>query len=339
MEPNYLYCYDPVSNQVHRNTCKAIKNGNERIIKYPNLSTALRKKYIPCKCCQSDYRKALRERNIDIISRTKYNFIYSSDDEFFHKRNCQLVVLLSADLQGTHTFNAAVKTGREPCPICKPLPQDIVIYDSWIKDNDKQEDDKQLSDRVSFCVEKAVNRHSVAQRERRIKLMSATTQEEIDDIYTLTQPRYSFWTAKGYKSFHLKSCALLSNLTHLIGFQSYNEACREGYKPCRKCKPTSKHDLKMSIPIYSKVRKGETLIDLEKLCHKESYYYLHYNNIFIIQTSNGKWRIHIDTMPIKVEHINTKKYPHEIEFHRQPRIFLSLSDVFFYIKRHDNCLK
>lgn len=164
MEPNYLYCYDPVSNQVHRNTCKAIKNGNERIIKYPNLSTAL-------------------------------------------------------------------------------------------------------------------------------------------------------------------------------GFQSYNEACREGYKPCRKCKPTSKHDLKMSIPIYSKVRKGETLIDLEKLCHKESYYYLHYNNIFIIQTSNGKWRIHIDTMPIKVEHINTKKYPHEIEFHRQPRIFLSLSDVFFYIKRHDNCLK
>ena len=338
MPIQYLYCYDPINNIIHSINCHKLKLLGTKVIKYPNLSTALRKKYIPCECCRTEYEQALKERNIDIISRSKYNFIYSCSDNYFHKRNCR-IVLTSTDLLGTHTFESALKTGRKPCVICNPTPQDIVIYDSWTKPYENQDFTDNTIDVKTPHEEKAVNRHREAKNERKKKLLSAVSKEEINDIYTLTQPRYSFWAAKGYQNFHLRSCASIKSLTHLIGFKSFNEARKAGYKPCRQCKPTSKHDIKISIPIYSEFKIDESLIDLEKLCHKEGYYHLHYNDIFIIVTPVGKWKVHIKTMPIKLEHINIKKNPSGTDYHVQPRVFLSLSDVFLYIKRHDESLE
>ena len=49
--------------------------------------------------------------------------------------------------------------------------------------------------------------------------------------------------------------------------------------------------------------------------------------------------IHIFTHPIIVDHINYVKEPKNSEkYHRQHRLFLSFSDTFEYIKRHDMTL-
>ena len=114
MPIQYLYCYDPINNIIHSINCHKVKLLGKRVIKYPNLSTALRKKYIPCECCRAEYEQALKERNIDIISRSKYNFIYSISGKSFHKRNCH-IALTSTDILGTHTYESALKTGRTPC--------------------------------------------------------------------------------------------------------------------------------------------------------------------------------------------------------------------------------
>ena len=138
MSIKYLYCYDSINSIIHNINCHKAKMLGARAVKYPNLSTALRKKYIPCECCTAEYEQALIERNIDIISRSKYNFIYSIADKSFHKRNCN-IALTSTDILGTHTYESALKTGRTPCAICKPTPKDIVIYDSWISPHDNQD--------------------------------------------------------------------------------------------------------------------------------------------------------------------------------------------------------
>ena len=43
--------------------------------------------------------------------------------------------------------------------------------------------------------------------------------------------------------------------------------------------------------------------------------------------------------PYRLDHINLTKTPdNRTVFHRQPRLFLSLRDAFYYIKRHDDGL-
>ena len=50
----------------------------------------------------------------------------------------------------------------------------------------------------------------------------------------------------------------------------------------------------------------------------------------------GEWKFSTNERPIKVLHRHRSK-PSEA-FHRQHRIFLSLHDVFYYIKRHDETI-
>ena len=164
-------------------------------------------------------------------------------------------------------------------------------------------------------------------------------QEVKDDLYTLTQPRFAFWAATGYNTFHLRHCKKMVGLTHLKGFSLYADATSAGYRPCKCCKPTSKHDINVSLPIYSKKRYGDGVQALIDACESHAYEYKQDGSRFTFETPVGIWRLDTTRTPYRIQHINTAMNPNNrITFHNQPRLFYSLKDVFDYVKRHDDHL-
>ena len=117
--PEFKYIYDKSTNTIHVNSCENIPDGEH--IGYPNFTTALKKDYKPCKCCKSEYLAALKERNRDIISRVRYNYLYSVNSNVFHKPTCK-TILAAKDIKGSELYETAVNTGRTPCRLCNPVP-------------------------------------------------------------------------------------------------------------------------------------------------------------------------------------------------------------------------
>lgn len=160
-----------------------------------------------------------------------------------------------------------------------------------------------------------------------------------EDFYTLTQPRFAFFRAAWFQTFHKRSCQKLHGLNHITGFSCYKDAVRGGYTPCKFCKPTAKLDIDCAIPITNQKRTGESSHDLEVLCHDQGYPYEQDGQFFCFSTPAGKWKIDLSSTPYIVYHINLTRTPgNDWNYHRQPRLFLSLLDAFDYILRHDKKL-
>jgi len=109
---------------------------------------------------------------------------------------------------------AVLKTGRTACKVCNP-PSTV--------EKPTRKKQRKVSARtvkstpppdvftpLTFIANKdelrTVNRQKAAARERAKKLREGLSQDELNSIYALTQPRYAFWAAKGHKHFHLRSC-------------------------------------------------------------------------------------------------------------------------------------
>jgi len=329
---NLPFQYDPVTNKLHRRDCQSITG--VKTIGFATLLTPIKRGYSSCVCCREEYRNALFERNQSIIEKSQYTYIYTPESNKFHKYNCHLMHHAKS-IMGTQTYDAVAKTGKVSCKICNPSPLDVRNSVS------AKAKETRLVNKIEKSLSreqlKAVKRQKAAVKERELALQRTDISDvEKDDIYTLTQPRFAFWASKGYQNFHLHSCSKLQSINHLIGFSTYSEAIHAGYSPCKKCKPTAKHDIHISIPITSKIRFDEKLSDLEKLCADANYEYKAQSKYLYITTPAGKWRINISSTPITVDHINLIITPHESKYHEQPRLFLSFIDVFNYIKRHDD---
>ncbi len=346
----FNYYYDPESGVIHSNRCKELLRLDSDLVGYSKLLTAIKKRYKPCNCCKADYKKALIEKNSDTIRRTVHKYLFSPDSDIYHRKNCRMI-LNSHTIMGTHTLEGILKTGRKPCKICNPpskLTQSLENLNYSVDEQDYSQEvfahaeTKDILKPLPFIATKeemrAINRQKVAARERSDKLREGLSQDEINTIYALTQPRYAFWAAKGHKHFHLRSCPTMKNLSHLCGFETYQDAIRARFVPCRQCKPSSKHDLKLSIPIYNQLRENESIRDLEALCKSEGYESFFEGVLLHIITPTGKWKVHGDSIPIKLEHINLIHDPDETKYHNQHRLFLSFTDVFQYIKQHDGSL-
>ena len=130
----------------------------------------------------------------------------------------------------------------------------------------------------------------------------------------------------------------MEGLSNFIGFDTFLHASRAGFTPCKQCKPTKKQDIIASIPIGNKVRTEETVQDLQTLCDRYSYEHHLHDGIFEVITPVGKWKIHTDTRPVTMEHINLAKTPGGKTYHAQHRIFLSMLDALTYIHKHDSAI-
>ena len=156
-------------------------------------------------------------------------------------------------------------------------------------------------------------------------------------MLTLTSTSYAFWSAPGYSRFHLRTCPKLKGMQEVIGFTKYAEAIASGFQPCPICKPTKKQDVRVSIPIHNRVRENETLEGILDLCKTLNLNYYYNAPLLEIETTVSKWRIHTRAHPIIVDHMPLKDRNNaEPTYHRQHRIFLSLTDTLQYIKKHDN---
>lgn len=326
------YRFDPASDTVHRKDCPLI--GGEAFA-FGKLKKLLTGDVRPCACCKEEYKTARREKNADTISRSGYTYIYTSTSTVFHKRSCG-TMLSAKSILGAAKYATALKTGRTPCKLCNPTPHDEIAV---VSSQPKKELEKKTEHKIDAECERALRRQKIAAKERRERLKGGLTNQERADILTLTQPSFAFWSARGYGSFHLRSCPKLNGLSDLRGFGTYREAVRMGLTPCRKCKPTAKHDLRLSVPITNKTRKGEKVDDLKELCSEAGYAQHMEDGYFCIETPVGKWRIRVNVTPVRAEHINLVKTPGRERYHEQPRLFLSLTDAFAYIRKHDENLK
>ena len=330
------YQYDAATNMIHLKDCPALPKCAADTIGFETWKAPLKKGFRPCDCCKEDYRAAFRKRNMDILDRTQYTYVYTKNSTVFHKYSCG-IMLSAKSILGAKKHETVVGTGRKPCKLCNPSPEDV--YRPLPLQEKISRLQKKTKKLVSKEDAKAILRHRVAVEERDRSLKDVTlTEQERNDVFTLTQPRFAFWRGKGYRTFHLRACPKLRELANLRGFATYKEAVSAGYAPCRKCKPTAKHDVKLSIPITNQVRTDEKIEDLEGLCRKAGYPYHRESAYLYLETPVGKWRIHVSESPVKLDHINLVKTPGTNEYHEQPRIFLSFLDTFHYIKRHDENL-
>lgn len=324
------------SNTIHKRDCEHLPD--KGLLKgYNDLKKPIGKGYRPCQCLKEEFKAARRERNQDIIDRTEYSYLYSPESKVFHRRGCG-TMLSAVNVMGSVYYHGCASTGRRPCKLCNPSPLDATW--EYMRSHPEKKAEAPKVKQLPQAEQRAINRYKQAITERRALECNANiSQEKKADLYTLTTSSYAFFAAKGYRSFHLRNCKKLSGLPNLEGFAMFDDASKAGYRPCKCCKPSSKHDIRVSLPIYTMHREDETEDQLKSLCEKHSFLYWEENGLHCIETSVGIWRLNVKSKPYHLEHINLIKTPgNRTSFHKQPRLFLSLLDAFYYIKRHDEGL-
>lgn len=343
----FPFWVDLETNIIHNESCPIIAQ-SQHARGYGTLKNALKHHLKHCACCRTEYRKAVVERNLDIINRSQYNYVYMSNSNVFHMYNCRMIHSASrGTLLGTINYDACLATGRVPCRVCNPTPY-AEKRPLQVQENNNRPVKTFTPARFYDGANRAMNkdekraytRYSSALKERSSLPSSVHLDpSERKDFLTLTQSNYAFWAGRGYSTFHRRNCPKLNGLTDILGFALYEDAVRRGLSPCKHCKPKQKEGIHISIPISSHVRRGETPEMLDSLCDIAGYKHEYADPYYYITTPIGKWRLEVHARPVKLDHINLVRAPIEWEhYHQQPRIFLSLSDTFSYIDQHDRTL-
>lgn len=333
---NLTYVYVGKTNTVHKRGCSSITDEFEITKQFPKLDESVRRRYKPCDCCKKEYTAFLRAKNKDIVERAGFNYLYSPDSKIFHKHTCP-IVFNSRRINGTLTYGNPAIQSRTPCKFCNPTPNDELRRKPKQKEAVQPEkiNTKSISKKKVEAIER--QRAAVAQR-RRLLEGAKLSEQEVADVFTLTQTRFAFFVAKGYNTFHTGSCSKLHGLSQLKGFVRYSEAVGAGFAPCRKCKPTAKMDVEVYVPITSDFHDNERIEDLEEWCEKEGYAHHAENDRLHIETPVGKWIVETKKSPVGLQHINLVNPPYNTDYHIQPVLFLSNKDALDYIKRHDENL-
>lgn len=326
--PDMPYRMDVEHNMLHQRDCPHIPSG-ALLTEHETLNACITGGATACPhCLGEDLKKARIERNRRIINGSHYVFVYAPGSSVFHRADCPHI-LDAVEINGFGRFDKGKRLGLRPCKYCQPSINNEASK-ACLGSPHPLPPKKELQ---------AIVRFNKARMERQEAKLGSMSDQEREDFLTLTNPGYGFWAAAGYGTFHSRSCRKMKGLTKIRGFARYDEAVRAGFTPCKCCKPTRKQDIVYSIPLSNKTRADESPADLAALCEKVGYEYSRDEDDFEFLTPVGRWRIHLNSMPVTVDHLNltmTPDNPHL--FHRQHRVFLSLRDAFFYIKRHDDDL-
>ena len=273
------------------------------------------------------------------MKRAYFKYVYTPNSKVFHRTNCKLMHY-SLAVAGCQKYITAVNSGRRPCKICNPTVADEKKKKPENKKRSKPlQPGHDIANGSKSNTEKAIIRFKQAKKERdAVDFKTVKTTEERRDILTLTGTVYGFFVGKGYDNFHIKSCPRLKALSGITGFKTYGEAISAGFTPCKTCKPTKKFNVNLSIPMTSRERSDEKVLDLYTYCAAYGYPCSHYEKYFYVKTPVGKWKINLTSKPVRLRHINLVANGDKDEYHDQPRIFLSMTDAILYIRKHDNSL-
>lgn len=329
-----MYLVYSGSNVFHNEGCALLPYNGEPSY-YKNIDRLIKHGYRPCQCVRQEYSEALEKRNRSIILRMKYKYIFVPNSKVFHTTQCSSM-RTAVKISGSYYYRACLLGGRRPCRKCNPV--------------DEENSGNEIRDEVAMSADDAMRMRTeerAIKRHRQAVLARTALENNIylpvdkkEDLYKLSSSSYAFFASKGYKTFHLRNCKKTANLKSIEGFSTYESACNAGYKPCRYCKPSDKHNVELSLPIYTTERKDESISALIDFCQANDYVYSENGEYIYVETRVGIWRMKPNKSPYKLEHINLVKTPNNREiFHQQPRLFLSMTDALYYIKRHDEALK
>ena len=334
------YCYEPEVNTIHKTGCEKIFYRNF-LVGHKDLTTAFKKKYRVCTCVEKEYRTFAEEKRKARIYKLGFVYVASYESRSFHRFDCRFVKGIK-DPIGSVKYENMIEKGKVPCQICQPRHSDIflsnapdsparrIVLDQLEKNTYNYQNPSDISSAIKNYQQSKKRRENISDN---TKLSSA----EKRDKYTLTNPVYSVFAARGYQTFHLPSCQKLNSLSEIKGYESCHKALSAGLTPCKYCKPKPKNDVKFSIPLTSHPRPDETVNDIIRLCEKHSIEHSAGSNVIKMNTPVGKWKILTDTFPIRLEHINIPITPdNENDYHTQHRIFFSMTDAFYYIIKHDS---
>lgn len=328
----YQFQIDRSTGVMHKQGCELLP-GDASVIGVRDLASGVKHHATPCpSCCKQLWTEYMVERNRDVITRSQCNYFYIPTGRAFHRPDCRMVLYASVPPLGTVYFETCKKTGRTPCKLCRPEPKDEPTPEQLEKEKSIITTQQSLTN-----VEKqALRRFQQASQERAKLDLASMTQQQRSDSLTLTATRFAFWAVPGYSTFHTRSCAKLNGLSGIRGFARYGDATHAGFQPCRLCKPSSKQDAILSIPIYNQSRDGERIEDIIALCEAHGYTCSVSKKELIIETPAGRWIVNITKRPIFIEHQHTAgSVKGQSSLHWQPRMFLSLQDVVSYIAKHD----
>ncbi|MBQ8907048.1 MAG: hypothetical protein IJY71_00480 [Clostridia bacterium] len=337
-QASFTYQYDNENGLLHKRGCPLVPDGVE-LSYYSSLSYAIRKGYRACPCAQRDMRLAKRIRVIDEISRTQYTYIHTETGSVFHRHDCRLAHSAN-HIMGAIKYETVIAKGLRPCKVCRPSPNDQYRILPTKKKSQKEPASSITIWGVKREEQTALKRLQEAQRERYSGILNTNmTEQERRDLYTFTHPGYGFFAAKGYQNFHLRNCPRLRGVSDIKGFDTFLHAKRAGYTPCRYCRPTQKQSVTLSIPITSKIRREESVEDLTAFCEQCRYPYQYAEGKLWLETPVGKWIVHTEERPVTLAHVNLVRTPQGEDYHKQPRVFLSMLDALYYIHRHDTSLQ
>lgn len=265
----------------------------------------------------------------------KYQYIFTQKSDVFHRKECT-AMLSARRFVGSYYYQTCLLSGRRPCKRCNPVDSEQI--GRGLTNDLRTLPEETLRIRAE---ERAIKRHKQAMVDRTaLENNIYLPMDKKEDLYTLSTSRYAFFASKGYKTFHLRNCKKIPNLQNLEGFSTFESACKAGYKPCRCCKPSDRHNITLSLPIYTTERKDESVNELQSFCLLNDFMYTEDHEYIYVETRVGIWRMNVSKTPYNLEHINLIKTPNNRGVvHQQPRLFLSMMDVLYYIKRHDEVLK
>ena len=346
----HAYVYQPETGYFHQADCPKIKQ-NSKMEGFGSLNGCMKHHFKPCPACAlKDVNAWRRKRNKESIENSAYEYVFALDGNVFHRKSCA-IVLGAKHINGFQKYRTCIQHGMRPCKVCKPVPivkekkkKPIVCSVGPVRLVKEKKPKKILLPRSNWLLSeeaaKAIMRFAQAQKERKswTELKDMNRQEKADHM-TLTHPGYAFFAGRGYQTFHLRSCSALNQLTEIKGFPTFERAEAAGKVPCKRCKPTPKADLAISIPISNLVRENESEKTLIALCEAKGIVYRYIAPYFYMETRVGKWKINTLTRPVVVHHINLVHNPNGAQYHKQHRLFLSLKDTFDYIVRHDDSLE
>lgn len=265
----------------------------------------------------------------------KYQYIFTPNSDVFHRRECRTMLRIK-QFAGSYYYQTCILSGRRPCKLCNPVDSEEISLKATKDLALLPEEDHRIR-----AEERAIKRHKQAMVDRTaLENNRYLPSDRKEDLYTLSMSWYVFFASKGYKTFHLRNCKNISHLQNLEGFPTFESAYRSGYKPCRYCKPSDKYNALISLPIYTTERSDESLNDLQCFCKSNDFIYVKYHMYIYVETHSGIWRINVSRFPYNLEHFNiVKGHKNHVVFHQQHRLFLSMMDALYYIKRHDEVLK
>jgi methylphosphotriester-DNA--protein-cysteine methyltransferase len=303
------------------------------------VKSCLDKGYRPCpECCTETWLDKLRDYNRAKIAKRDSRYFFFSHSPIFHRGTCDCILTSTQGYHGRESYEECVRLGCIPCELCKPEAEETVEVKAEERVEEKAEENAEAAkaNKVDYSWMTPKEKRALERYEEAVRLQDSVDMRKLSkqqrrDMLVLNATDCAFWAAAGYRSFHLRHCRRMDKLSNFKGFYTYQQAVYAGYQPCRECRPSAKQDVSIYMTLDTRRIKGERLENVLALCSRLQLSYTYEEPFISMSTEQGEWKINVLRNPVIPEH----KPEGEQTFHRQHRMFLSMSDAVRYIAKHD----